>query len=93
MNQEVQKTITKSIFRISEFRGIFEIQRKVIEKSGILWWKRTEEYWTSIDIFGTPLYHYRFISNCNMINPTYKTLEEANEALTEIINGKIYHTL
>lgn len=84
-------------FRIKEFRGEFEIQKKVIEHKGLWWWKRTDEYWKAIDIFGIPMYYVSLsfgmsISNHKLRNPTYKTLEEAKTALQQIINGATYHS-
>lgn len=103
MIQETQKpqlnipVVSNCDFRIKEFRGEFEIQKKVIEHKGMWWWKRTDEYWKAIDIFGIPMYYVSLIygmsiSNHKLRNPTYKTLEEAKTELQQIINGVTYHS-
>ncbi len=83
-------------FRIREFRGEFEIQKKITVTEGMLWWKKSKEVWRPIDISGQTLYkatlHGGFtVSNYSLRNPSYKSLEEAKEAIQQILKGSTYH--
>lgn len=85
-------------FRIREYRKEFEIQKKVINNKGMLWWKKQEETWKPIDIFGRPLFHQILshgiiISNYKIKNKSYKSLKNAKKALKQIIKGNTYHNI
>ena len=84
----------KSDFRIKEFNGLFEIQRKRVTKktNGILWWKKTtiETEWLSVDKYG------EFFSWCfgKFNRPPIKkftNLEKALEKIEMFVNGASYH--
>ena len=94
MKKETKIALTLSDYRIVEFMGTFRIQKKSIEKKGMLWWKKTEEHWRPVDEYGTGIYHIR-IGGTYIANEkkSYPTLDEAQNAILKFINGPIYHQL
>lgn len=84
-------------FRVKEYDGIFEIQRKEIQKTttGCLWWKKTKEEvkWKFVDKWGNCLWDlgYLDVNNYhNKIKP-FTDLQTALDKIDKMISGAIYH--
>jgi len=81
----------RSDFRVKEFNGLFEIQRKSVTKktTGFLWWKKTitETEWKEVDKQGQ--FFWRLGSEMRK----FTSLEKAIKKIDMIVNGASYHYL
>lgn len=108
MNSDTDKSkqslihdVTSSDFRVVEYDGVFQIQRKQtkIKTTGILWWKKeTEEVdWKCVDKYGRCIYSIslRFgnINNYDQMIKDFKDLDSALEKIKVMVDGLRYHYL
>lgn len=104
MIQETQKpqlnihVVSGSDFRVREYDGIFEIQRKEIKKvtTGCLWWKKTKEEtnWKFVDKWGNCLwaiYGYMSVNNYHEKINSFTDLQSAFDKIDVMIAGAKYH--
>lgn len=85
-------------FRVKEYDGLFQIQRKQItEKStGWLWWKKTtkETRWKGVDKRGNCLFSVGYPIFFNNYDQRIKPFEDLQSALDQIkimVSGAKYH--
>ena len=104
MNELEQKpqlnihVVSGSDFRVREYDGIFEIQRKEIKKvtTGCLWWKKTKEEinWKFVDKWGNCLraiYGYVSVNNYYEKINSFTDLQSAFDKIDVMIAGAKYH--
>jgi hypothetical protein len=94
--QQFLKDVNNAEYRIKEYNGLFQIQRKRVQTitTGVLWWKKSKEVitWEAVDkhgrfftLFnGTPL-------NIKEAMQPFSTLELAKVKLNLIKEGAKYH--
>ena len=90
--------VSGSDFRVREYDGIFEIQRKEVKTitTGCLWWEKTkkETNWKFVDKWGNCLWSiYGYISANNYhekIN-SFTDLQSAFDKIDVMISGAKYH--
>jgi len=93
--------LSYSDFRIREYDGDFEIQRKKVttETSGHLWWKKikTNVEWRNVDNFGNFIYSYHGpygyikISNTENKIDSFKNIKTAMDKIDLFVKGPTYH--
>lgn len=99
MPQLNKHAVNSSDFRVTEFEGVFNIQRRQIKTktTGYFWWKREIEVteWKFIDKYGNPIYSIdtrfgNFNNYKDKIKP-FNDLESALKKIDSICVGFIYH--
>ena len=90
--------VSGSDFRVREYDGIFEIQRKEVKKTtnGCLWWKKTKEEinWKFVDKWGNCLwaiYGYISVNNYDQKIGHFTDLQSAFDKIDIMIAGAKYH--
>lgn len=90
--------VSGSDFRVREYDGIFEIQRKEVKKTttGFLWWKKTKEeiHWKFVDKWGNCLwafYGYISLDNYHEKINSFTDLQSAFDKIDTMIAGAKYH--
>jgi hypothetical protein len=91
--------INNSDFRVVEYDGVFQIQRKQIKIKilGILFWKKEIEEvdWKCVDKYGKCVYSIdlRFgnMNNYHQMIKDFKDLDSALEKIKVMIKGLRYH--
>lgn len=86
----------KAKFRIKEYNGSFEIQKKTTKVEGFLFWKKKITKWLPIDGYGNQLFvrysprGFKFTNEHKILKP-FSSLKSAKKYLRKIINGPQYH--
>ncbi len=84
-----------SEYRVKEFLGCFDIQKKEVRKvtTGYLWWKKTKEVttWNYIDKWGNSIWNIDGYSNDYYQLQSFYDLETAISTLNKILEGNKYH--
>jgi len=90
--------VSGSDFRVREYEGVFEIQRKKVNKvsTGFLWWKKTktEVNWKFVDKWGNCLwavYGYISVNNYDEKIKSFDNLHDAFAKIDSMIAGAKYH--
>ncbi len=89
--------VTTDDFRVWEYDGVFEIQRRRIfdKTTGCLWRKKTEKVteWRCVDIYGNCIFDYGMFSHLHyaLKMPTFGCLDFALIEIDKIIEGVKYH--
>jgi hypothetical protein len=96
ITQQFIKDESNSEYRIKEYNGEFQIQRKRIQTitTGILWWKKLKEVvtWEAVDKHGRFLTLFNGeLSRITQIMQSYPTIEQAKAKLNIIKEGAKYH--
>lgn len=97
--QLLQTGVSSSDYRVVEYDGFFQIQKKYIKKEniGFLWWKKEIEKidWKCVDKYGNFIYsiNTRFgnINNYHKKIKDFKDLDSALEKIKVMNNGCYYH--
>ena len=91
-------SVSGSVFRVREFDGNFDIQRKEIKKvtTGCLWWKNTKEEtsWKYVDKWGNCLWAvcgYISVNNYAQKISHFTDLQSAFDEIDVMIAGAKYH--
>lgn len=97
--QLLQTGVSSSDYRVVEYDGFFQIQKKYIKKEniGFLWWKKEIEKidWKCVDKYGNFIYsiNTRFgnVNNYHKKIKDFKDLDSALEKIKVMNNGCYYH--
>jgi hypothetical protein len=97
-NDAVLYSVSGSDYRVEEYDGTFQIQRKeVIKKTiGSLWWKKTTEEtkWKYVDKWGECLFcitGYIYYDNYHQKIKPFTDLKSAFDQIDIMIAGVKYH--
>ena len=93
--EEIHASNKHSNFRVTEYNGVFEIQRKKINKitKGCLWWRKTTEImsWEFVDKMGECLWSNGYVCNYDEKIESFTDLKSAFNRIDIMIEGIKYH--
>lgn len=75
-------------YRIKEHMGVFTIQIRAYKTKGMLWWRKKEWGWYSVNAWGGVLQSYPILQP---ICRNFKTLKDAEKRIQEWENEPKYH--
>lgn len=97
--QSLIHDVNSSDFRVVEYEGVFQIQRKQtkIITTGFWWWKKEieEVNWKCVDKYGGCIYsislRFGHIDNYDQMIKDFKDLDSALAKIKVMVNGLRYH--